>query len=176
MGLEGIGLGGLLILIADVYAIIKTLGSTQATTGSKVFWIILILLLPILASYSGILPAPGINRTGSHTWHSRATRRPSCAAEHRKVCFFVMTRFLMTPKHATASSCRRSAVPILRPSVERHGRRGLLGFQGGHRRPRQCRRRRCRLHLRAGRDRQAGSGLFRDVRQPVVGRRPVRRR
>ena len=47
MGLEGIGLGGLLILIADVYAIIKTLGS-RATTGQKVFWIILILLLPLL--------------------------------------------------------------------------------------------------------------------------------
>ncbi len=37
MGMEGIGLGGLLILIADVYAIVKTLGSTSATTGSKVF-------------------------------------------------------------------------------------------------------------------------------------------
>jgi len=47
MGIEGIGLGGLLILIADVYAIIKTLGN-RATTGQKVFWIILILLLPLL--------------------------------------------------------------------------------------------------------------------------------
>ncbi len=47
MGIEGIGLGGLLILIADVYAIIKTLNS-RATTGQKVFWIILILLLPLL--------------------------------------------------------------------------------------------------------------------------------
>ena len=47
MGLEGIGIGGLLILIANVYAIIKTLGS-NATTGSKVFWIIFILLLPLL--------------------------------------------------------------------------------------------------------------------------------
>lgn len=47
MGLEGIGIGGLLILIANVYAIIKTLGS-NATTGTKVFWIILILLLPLL--------------------------------------------------------------------------------------------------------------------------------
>lgn len=47
MGLEGIGIGGLLILIANVYAIIKTLGSS-ATTGTKVFWIILILLLPLL--------------------------------------------------------------------------------------------------------------------------------
>lgn len=47
MGLEGIGIGGILVLIANVYAIIKTLGS-NATTGAKVFWIILILLLPIL--------------------------------------------------------------------------------------------------------------------------------
>lgn len=48
MGLESIGLGGILILIADIYAIVKILGSTTASTGSKVFWIILILLLPIL--------------------------------------------------------------------------------------------------------------------------------
>lgn len=47
MGIEGIGLGGLIVLIADIYAIIKTLGS-RATTGAKVFWVILILLLPIL--------------------------------------------------------------------------------------------------------------------------------
>lgn len=47
MGLEVTGIGGLLILIADIYAIVKTLGSS-ASTGSKVFWVILILLLPIL--------------------------------------------------------------------------------------------------------------------------------
>jgi len=47
MGLEVTGIGGLLILIADIYAIVKTLGST-ASTGSKVFWVILILLLPVL--------------------------------------------------------------------------------------------------------------------------------
>ena len=47
MGLEGIGIGGILVLIANVYAIVKTLGS-NATTGQKVFWIILIILLPIL--------------------------------------------------------------------------------------------------------------------------------
>lgn len=48
MGIEVGGILGLLILIADVYAIVKTLGATSATTGSKVFWIILILLLPFL--------------------------------------------------------------------------------------------------------------------------------
>lgn len=46
MGLEIGGIGGLLILIADIYAIVKTLGSS-ATTGAKVFWIILILVLPV---------------------------------------------------------------------------------------------------------------------------------
>jgi hypothetical protein len=48
VGLEGIGIGGILVLIANVYAIVKTVGAPSATTGSKVFWIILILLLPIL--------------------------------------------------------------------------------------------------------------------------------
>ena len=47
MGLEVTGIGGLLVLIADIYAIVKTLGSS-ASTGPKVFWIILILLLPVL--------------------------------------------------------------------------------------------------------------------------------
>jgi hypothetical protein len=47
MGLEVTGIGGLLVLIADIYAIVKTLGSS-ASTGSKVFWVILILLLPVL--------------------------------------------------------------------------------------------------------------------------------
>ena len=46
MGFES-GLFGLLILIGDVYAIIKTLQS-NASTGSKVLWIVLILVLPLL--------------------------------------------------------------------------------------------------------------------------------
>ena len=36
MGLEITGIGGLLVLIADIYAIVKTLGSS-ASTGPKVF-------------------------------------------------------------------------------------------------------------------------------------------
>ncbi|WP_405239910.1 PLDc N-terminal domain-containing protein [Lentisalinibacter orientalis] len=47
MGLEIGGLFGLIILILDVYAIVKTLGS-RASTGSKVLWIVVILLLPLL--------------------------------------------------------------------------------------------------------------------------------
>ena len=47
MGIEVGGLFGLLLLIADVWAIVKTVQS-GASTGAKVFWIILILILPLL--------------------------------------------------------------------------------------------------------------------------------
>jgi hypothetical protein len=41
------GLLGLIILIFDIYAIVKKIES-GAGTGSKVLWIVIILLLPIL--------------------------------------------------------------------------------------------------------------------------------
>ena len=47
MGVEVTGLLSLLLLIADVWAIVRTVQST-AGTGSKVLWIVLILLLPLL--------------------------------------------------------------------------------------------------------------------------------
>jgi hypothetical protein len=45
--LEVGGLFGLIILILDVYAIVKTVQS-NAGTGAKVAWIVVILLLPVL--------------------------------------------------------------------------------------------------------------------------------
>ncbi len=47
MGIEVGGILGLLIFIADIYAIVKTFQSS-ATTGVKVLWIVVILLLPVL--------------------------------------------------------------------------------------------------------------------------------
>lgn len=47
MNVEVGGFFGLILLILDVYAIVKVLGS-NATTGTKVLWIVLILLLPLL--------------------------------------------------------------------------------------------------------------------------------
>ena len=47
MGIEIGGLLGLLILIADIWAIIKTVES-GAGTGAKVLWVVLILVLPVL--------------------------------------------------------------------------------------------------------------------------------
>ncbi|MBX2832681.1 MAG: PLD nuclease N-terminal domain-containing protein [Rhodospirillales bacterium] len=45
--LEYGGIIGLLILIADVWAIVNVMGS-GASTGSKVIWTVLILILPVL--------------------------------------------------------------------------------------------------------------------------------
>lgn len=47
MGLEVGGILGLIILILDVWAVIKTIGS-GASTGSKVLWVVVIVLLPVL--------------------------------------------------------------------------------------------------------------------------------
>lgn len=47
MGLEVGGLFGLILLILNIYAIVKTVQSS-AGTGSKVAWIVLILILPLL--------------------------------------------------------------------------------------------------------------------------------
>ena len=47
MGIEVGGFFGLVVLILDVWAIVKVLGSS-AGTGAKVFWVVLILLLPVL--------------------------------------------------------------------------------------------------------------------------------
>jgi succinate dehydrogenase/fumarate reductase cytochrome b subunit len=41
------GLIGLVILILDVWAILK-IAQSGASTGSKVLWIVLVLILPIL--------------------------------------------------------------------------------------------------------------------------------
>ena len=58
MGIEVSGLIGLLILIADVWAIVKIFQST-ASTGAKVVWIVLILLLPVFGLILWLLFGPG---------------------------------------------------------------------------------------------------------------------
>ncbi|MBI3897074.1 MAG: PLDc N-terminal domain-containing protein [Gammaproteobacteria bacterium] len=47
MDIEVRGFFGLLVLIADIWAIVKIVQS-RASTGKKVLWIVLIILLPIL--------------------------------------------------------------------------------------------------------------------------------
>ena len=47
MGIEVAGIFGLLLLIANVWAIVSTV-SSSASTGSKVLWILLIIIFPLL--------------------------------------------------------------------------------------------------------------------------------
>ena len=54
----GSGLLGLLILIADIYAIVKILGGS-ASTGAKLLWVIIILLLPVIGFILWLLMGPG---------------------------------------------------------------------------------------------------------------------
>lgn len=53
----GGGLFGLLILIADVWAIISVVGS-NASTMAKVLWIVAILILPLLGFLAWLLFGP----------------------------------------------------------------------------------------------------------------------
>ena len=57
MGLEISGLLGLLLLVANVYAIVKTVQS-NATTGAKVAWIVGILIFPLLGFVIWLLFGP----------------------------------------------------------------------------------------------------------------------
>lgn len=57
MGIEVTGLLGFIILILDIWAIVKTIDS-GTTTGSKVLWILLILLLPVFGFILWLLLGP----------------------------------------------------------------------------------------------------------------------
>jgi hypothetical protein len=57
MGIEVGGILGLVILIADIWAIVKTFES-PTSTGTKVFWIVLVLLLPILGLIIWLIAGP----------------------------------------------------------------------------------------------------------------------
>ncbi|EIJ36446.1 PLDc N-terminal domain-containing protein [Thiothrix nivea] len=57
MGIEVGGLLGLIVLIIDVWAIIKVIQS-GAGTGAKVLWVVLILVLPILGLLLWFLMGP----------------------------------------------------------------------------------------------------------------------
>lgn len=53
---------GLLILIADVWAIVN-IAQSGATTGNKVLWIVLVLVLPVLGVILWFLLGPRTGRT-----------------------------------------------------------------------------------------------------------------
>lgn len=57
MGIEFGGIIGLIILIANVWAIVKTIQSS-ASTIAKVLWIVLILILPVLGLILWLIAGP----------------------------------------------------------------------------------------------------------------------
>lgn len=57
MGVEVGGLFGLILLVANIWAIVKTFQS-GASTGAKVFWIVLILILPLLGLIIWLFAGP----------------------------------------------------------------------------------------------------------------------
>lgn len=61
MGIEVSGIFGLLILIADIWAIVNVVQS-PAGTGGKVLWIVLILILPVLGLLLWFLLGPKSGR------------------------------------------------------------------------------------------------------------------
>jgi hypothetical protein len=56
------GLLGLLVLIADVWAIVN-IAQSGATTGNKVLWIVLVLVLPVLGVIIWFVAGPRGGRT-----------------------------------------------------------------------------------------------------------------
>jgi hypothetical protein len=61
MGIEVGGIFGLLVLIADIWAIVHVVQSS-AGTGRKVLWIVLILLLPVIGLILWFLLGPRSGR------------------------------------------------------------------------------------------------------------------
>lgn len=57
MGLEVGGVFGLLILAADVYALLQV-AQSGAGNGAKVLWIVLVLALPVLGFLLWLLAGP----------------------------------------------------------------------------------------------------------------------
>jgi len=61
MRFEYTGLFGLIILIADLWAIISTIGSDRST-GAKVVWTLLIIFLPIVGWLIWLIAGPRSKR------------------------------------------------------------------------------------------------------------------
>ena len=57
MNIEVGGLLGLIILILNVWAIVKVIGSS-ASDGKKVVWVVLILLLPVIGFIAWLFVGP----------------------------------------------------------------------------------------------------------------------
>jgi Phospholipase_D-nuclease N-terminal len=63
VGVETGGLFGLLILIADLWAVVNVLGSRASLVG-KVLWVLAILVLPLLGLLVWLVAGPRASHAG----------------------------------------------------------------------------------------------------------------
>ncbi len=59
--MEFAGIGGFIVLLLDIWAIVSILGSS-ASTGSKVLWTLLVIVLPLLGFILWLLAGPRSSR------------------------------------------------------------------------------------------------------------------
>jgi hypothetical protein len=57
MGIEVGGIFGLIVLVLDIWAIVKTVQS-GASTGAKVVWILVVLIFPVVGFLAWLLFGP----------------------------------------------------------------------------------------------------------------------
>ena len=57
MGIEITGIGGLILLVLNIWAFVSIIGSNNST-GSKVLWCLLVLILPILGFIIWLIAGP----------------------------------------------------------------------------------------------------------------------
>jgi hypothetical protein len=61
MDINVTGIGGFVLLVLDLWAIISVIGS-RASTGGKVFWVLVILFLPLLGFIAWLVLGPRSGR------------------------------------------------------------------------------------------------------------------
>jgi hypothetical protein len=59
---EFTGIGGFILLALDIWALISVIGSNE-TTGRKVIWVLVILLLPLLGFLAWLIFGPRAARS-----------------------------------------------------------------------------------------------------------------
>ncbi|MBU2962682.1 PLD nuclease N-terminal domain-containing protein [Citreicella sp. C3M06] len=59
--MEFAGIGGFIVLVLDIWAIVSILGSS-ASTGSKVLWTLLVIVLPVLGFIIWLIAGPRSSR------------------------------------------------------------------------------------------------------------------
>jgi hypothetical protein len=55
--IEVYGIGGLIVLVLSIWAIVSIIGSA-ATTGTKIIWVLFVLLLPVLGFICWLIFGP----------------------------------------------------------------------------------------------------------------------